>query len=267
MARDSEDETRSEQDRWATLASLESWLERPMLVLSFAWLGLVLFELISGETPALEIFGVAIWIVFIFEFAVRLALGPRKLAFLKGNWLTAIALLVPAFRIFRSLRVLRTARALRSMRLVKVIGTANRGMNAIAASMGRRGLGYVLGTTTLVVLLGAGGMLAFEPSQRVAGGFDDYGDALWWTSMLITTMGSQFWPETPEGRILCIILSLYGLAVFGYITASLASFFIEHDSGARADVASEISALRNEIVTLRRTLQDKDSIVHDTGSL
>jgi voltage-gated potassium channel len=51
------------------------------------------------------------------------------------------------------------------MRLVRVVGTANRGMNALRSSMRRRGLGYVLALSVLITFLGAGGMLAFEPAQ------------------------------------------------------------------------------------------------------
>jgi voltage-gated potassium channel len=244
-----------DQDRWAALEQLDSWLERPMLVLSFAWLGLVLIELLAGEAPALEIFGTAIWIAFIVEFALRFILAPSKKRFLRDNWLTTIALIVPAFRILRSIRVLRTAKALRGMRLVKVVGTANRSMNALGESLGRRGLGYVLATTTLVAVLGAAGMLAFEPAAKVEGGFRNFGDALWWSSMLITTIGSQTWPATTEGRILCFLLSLYGLAVFGYITASLASFFVERDAGRSGDARSDIQALRSEIEGLRAELK------------
>ena len=90
-----------------------------------------------------------------------------------------------------------------------------------------RGLGYVLGLTLLVTLLGAAGMAAFEPASEVAGGFDGFGHALWWTAMLMTTMGSDFWPRTPEGRVLCVLLALYAFAVFGYITASMASLFVD----------------------------------------
>jgi hypothetical protein len=30
--------------------------------------------------------------------------------------------------------------------------------------------------------------------------FDSYGDALWWTATIITTLGSQYWPATAAGR-------------------------------------------------------------------
>ncbi|MDQ4062206.1 MAG: ion transporter [Pseudomonadota bacterium] len=245
-------------ERLEALSQLEDWLQTPMLVLSFVWLVLVLVELVWGTWQVLEIFGTVIWIVFILEFALRLALAPDKLGFMRRNWLTVIALLVPALRMFSALRAMRLVRGLRSLRLVRIVGTANRGMNALRATMSRRGLGYVLTLTVLVTLLGAGGMLAFESAAEVQGGFTGYGDALWWTAMLLTTMGSQYWPQTAEGRLLCLLLSLYGFAVFGYITASFASFFVGRDAASEeTDVAGsrDIAALRDEIAALRAELR------------
>lgn len=246
-----------EPERLNALEQLDAWLRTPMLVLSFVWLAFVVLELVWGSSRLLEVFGTVIWIVFIIEFLVRLALAPEKLAFLRGNWLSVLALVAPALRLFRLFRVLRFARAARGLRLVRIVGTANRSMNALRASLGRRGLGYVLVLTVFVALLGAGGMLAFEPAADVQGGFTDYGDALWWTGMLLTSLGSDFWPKTVEGRLLCFLLSLYGFAVFGYITASFASFFVGRDAVApEAEVAGaqDIAALRNEIALLRRDL-------------
>ena len=105
-----------------------------------------------------------------------------------------------------------------------------------------------------VALLGAGGMLAFEPTGEVEGGFTSYADALWWTAMLLTSMGSEFWPRTPEGRLLCLLLAVYGFAVFGYITASFASFFVGRDAGStEGEVAgaADIAALHREVAAMR----------------
>lgn len=251
------------RERWSTLHQLEEWIETPMLVLSFVWLVLVVIDLVQGVTRATEFFGVAIWIIFILEFALRLTLAPEKLAFVQRNWLTAIALVVPAFRLFRAIPLLSAARAARGVTLVRIVGTANRGMNALRASLRRRGLGYVVGLTSLVAFLGAGGMLAFEPASQVRGGFTSYADALWWTGMLLATMGTDFWPQTVEGRILCFLLALYGFAVFGYITASFASFFIDRDAeSAEAQVAGvkDIVALRRELASLRAALAAGRSI-------
>src|SRR3712207_5600578 len=96
-------------------------------------------------------------------------------------------------------------------------------------------------------------MLSFEPASEVEEGFRDYGEALWWTAMLLITMGSEFWPKTGEGRFLCFLLALYGFAVFGYITASFATFFIGQESRSKDDVpgAADLDALRDEISGLR----------------
>lgn len=233
-------------ERHAVLAGLEAWLATPMLVLSFAWLALVLYELAVGSVRLLETFGTIIWAIFVAEFAVRLAIAPDRLQFLRRNWLTVVALAVPAMRLFATLRLLRAARALRGLRLVRIVGTANRGMNALRSALSRRRLGYVVALTVLVALLGAGGMLAFEPAHEVPGGFTSYADALWWTAMLLTTMGSAFWPQTPEGRILCLLLSVYGFGVFGYITASFASILVGRDTGPAQPAESRSAAAASE---------------------
>ena len=244
--------------RWKTLEQLDEWLKTPMLLLSLAWLAIVLLELTGRTSPFLIWVGTGIWILFLIEFAIRFALAPEKLPFLKKNWLTVIALVVPALRLFRAFAILRAARVLRGVRLVRVVGTLNRGMNALRRTLRRRGFGYVLALTLLVLFVGAAGMLSFEPADQVEGGFTSYGDALWWTGMLIASIGSDFWPESAEGRVLSAMLSVYGLAVFGYITAAFASFFVGRDAAsAEGEVAGslEIAALRREISKLEATLR------------
>jgi voltage-gated potassium channel len=215
-----------------------------------------------GESQLLSTFGTAIWVIFLAEFALRALLAPDKLAFLKGNWLTVLALALPALRLFRALRVLRAARALRGVRLVRIVGTANRSMNALRATLRRRRFGYVAGLTLLLIVLGAAGMLSFEPAGEVEGGFTSYGHALWWTAMLVTSIGSDFWPATTEGRVLTLLLSIYGLAVFGYITASFASFFVGRDAETtEGPVAGsgQIDRLTEEVRQLRLELTARGS--------
>lgn len=144
------------EERWNALRDLEEWLQTPMMFLSFIWLLLVIVELVWGTTRVLEVFGTAIWIAFVVEFTIRLAFAPEKGYFLRRNWLTVIALVVPAFRLLRGLRFLRLARAARGFRLVRIVGTANRGMNALRTSLSRRGLGYAVVLTVLITALGAG---------------------------------------------------------------------------------------------------------------
>jgi voltage-gated potassium channel len=252
-------------ERREILERLEGWLETPMIVLGFIWLALLIAELRWGINPFLEILGTVIWAIFILDFVLRLVIAPDKLSYLKNNWLTVIALVVPALRILRIVRVvrlLRVARATRGLRLLRVVTSLNRGMKAISASFGRRGFGYILALTLIVNLAGAAGMYAFE--REMARGFDSYGSALWWTSMLLTTMGTEYWPQTAEGRVLCFLLSLYGFAVFGYVTAALASYFVGRDANTEdAELVSakplnelrrELAAVHEELRALRKNL-------------
>ena len=246
--------------RWRLLEDMDEWLTIPMALLSLAWLVIVVWELVSGSSELLSTVGSVIWIIFIAEFLIRLALAPAKATFLRSNWLTLIALALPALRLFRALRVVRAARALRGIRLVRIVGTANRSMNALRVTLARRGFGYVTGLTVLVVLLGSAGMLNFENAREVQGGFGSYWDALWWTGMLVTSIGSEYWPSTVEGRLLTLLLSLYGLAVLGYITATLASFFVGRDAQDKEGPVAgsrEMAKLAREIRCLRRELESR----------
>jgi len=74
----------------------------------------------------------------------------------------------------------------------------NRGMSALSTTLSRHGVGYVVALTTMVTLAGAGATYAFERNVPNPSGIHDFGTALWWTAMIMTTMGSAYWPETHE---------------------------------------------------------------------
>jgi voltage-gated potassium channel len=225
---------------------MERWLEGPMVFLAFVWIGLMIVEFAGGQSAWLEKSGNIIWIVFIADFLLRLFLAERKFAYVRRNWLTLISLALPALRIFRLTRVLRLSRATRGLRLLRLTTSLNRSVRALMRSMSRKGVGYVLALTLIVTFSGAAGMLALEEGQ-----FTTYWDALWWTAMIVTTMGSDFWPRSLEGRILCLALASYAFSVFGYVTAALASFLVER--GQPRDV-SEHRKLQDELVELRNAV-------------
>jgi voltage-gated potassium channel len=256
-------DTRSlDRERHELLQRLNDWLEAPMIFLAFVWLALLIVELTWGESRAFEIAGTIIWIVFIVDFAIEMVLAPRKLEYLRSNWLSAVSLLLPALRIFRMVRIFRlsrlfrAARVGRSLRLFRVVSSLNRGMRALGASLQRRAFGYVVSLTLMITFAGAAGMYAFE--SAMPGGLGSYGEALWWTAMVMTTMGSQYWPQTLEGRLLCLFLSLYAFAVFGYVTATLATFFVGRDAennDAELAGAAQLAALREELRGLREDVR------------
>ncbi len=245
----------ADRERGEVLARLTAWLETPMVLLGLVWLVLLVVELTRGLTPFLDALSLWIWALFVLDVGLKFAIAPRKAAFLRANWLTLLSLVLPALRVFRvvrALRLLRVARAARGVRFFRILTSLNRGMRVLGASMSRRGLPYVLGLSVLVLAGGAAGMYAFE-QEAAGGGFDGYGDALWWTAMLLTSLGSEYWPETGAGRLLCFLLGVYGFAVFGYVTASLASFFVGRDAADDAGElpsAEALDALRAQVAAL-----------------
>ena len=239
------------EERDTLLEQLSRLLDGPMTVLAFAWLVLVILELTVGLSPFLSTVNDVIWGLFVVQFALELSIAPRKVDYLRRHWLTAVSLLLPALRVVRLARVALTLRAARGARLLRVVSTVNRGMRTLGQLMGRRGLGYVVALTAIVCALGAAGIYAFE-RDVAAGAIPSYGVALWWTAMTLTTMGADYFPRTAEGRLLGLLLAIYGFAVFGYVTASIASLFIARDESHAGAEASgpQVDALRAEVAAL-----------------
>ncbi|GAB3811208.1 potassium channel family protein [Pontibacter rugosus] len=252
-----EEKQQLDKERYELLERLQDALEPAMVVLGFIWLVLLVVELIWGLGSVLQLISNIIWVIFILDFVVKFILAPHKLLFLRHNILTTISLAVPALRLFRITRAFRlvsTVRATRGLRLVKVVGSINRGMRSLGKAMKRRAFGYVLTLTLVVTVAGAAGMYALEGDY----GIKSYGDAVWWTLMLLTSIGSDYFPVTPEGRVLCLLLAMYGFAVFGYFTATLATFFIDRDAGSEESEmvgSAQVKALQQEIQLLRHELQ------------
>jgi len=201
--------------------------EWPLLLLSIIWLFLLVLDLLQKLKDFYLFLFYLIWFVFILNFIIELWIAKKKRIYLRKNWLTAVSLFIPAFRIFRLTRALRFFKYFRTgrgLQLIRLITSFRRGMKALAVSLNQRGFLFVLVLTVIVVFTGAAGMYAFE--RETTRDLSTYGSSLWWTAMIITTMGSDEWPRTIEGRILTLILALYSFSVFGYITASITTFFV-----------------------------------------
>lgn len=223
-----------------------------MIILGLAWVVLLVLELYLGHSPVLVALGLTIWAIFIVDFLFEIIIAPSRAHYLKTNVLTALSLLAPAFRVLRTVRLLRAAKAARLTRgvsLLRIVASANRSMAILKRLLARWGFGYVIALSAVIVLLGAAGMYALE---RGAPGFRTFGESLWWSAMILTTMGTQYWPETPEGRLLCFLLALYSFTIFGYVTAYLATFLIGSDERRQeaGELRDEMRKLGDEVKKL-----------------
>jgi voltage-gated potassium channel len=192
---------------------------------------------------------------------------------LRANIVTAISLVIPALRIFRITAAASAFRVARGLRLARMVTSVNRTMLALQQITRHGGFRYVILLTVAIVLTGSAGIYAFE--KDADSGIRDFGTALWWTSMMMTTMGSDSWPRTPEGRLLTVLLALYAFAVFGYVTATIATFLIGRDADqTRAGRASqtemrlvlqELIELRAAVAEVRQLSRSPKNVLADRG--
>lgn len=255
----------AQDERWELLDNLQALLEPAMTALGLVFLGLLLADYAgTGLGPfgserisqALQV----IWAIFLVDFIVRLVVAPSKLPFLRANWLTMISLALP---FLRPLRAFRAVRGVRSLSLVRLLGGMNRGMRVIRRITQGAQLAYV-GLLTLVVML-AGGVGVYFFEQNIAGApIRTLGDAIWWSSSLVTTINNEKYVVSPEARTIAILMRVYAVSVFGYITASIATYLIgasgpgEQQQVENSALRSEITDLRNEIVAMRQVMERDD---------
>jgi voltage-gated potassium channel len=266
MAHNNEERQAAESERWELLHWLDRMMAGPLVVLSFVWLALLVLEFVVGTDTRLELLFYAIWVVFILEVVVQLVIAPNRRSYLRRNWLKVVALIVPALRALRALsalRFLRAAGAVRSASLLRLLTSLNRGMGALSRTLDRTGFVYVVILTVLVIVVGSAGLLFFETGAEVAlpSGITTYGEALWWTAMAMTTIGTEL---SPVGWL----LSIYAIGVFGYVTATIASHFLGLGSGSplagagasppdNSRLADELARLREEVHQLNAQLESR----------
>jgi voltage-gated potassium channel len=244
------------------IKSLAKKIERPMFLLSFVWLIVIIAELVNGMNQWLLVLGTVLWALFVFYFGLRLGVAPHRTLFLRRNWIFILAIVVPILRFFPFLQRVPLARALTAtfgMQVVWIFASADQGLRYLRVTLGSRGLGFVLTFTTIVIFAGAAGMFYFEQNSPGPQGIHSYPKALWWVAMQITNIGSGFFPMTSGGRLVCLAISIFAAAMFGYLTAVFATFFIGQEAkDPKSAIANQTSIhqLSSEIALLRKLIED-----------
>lgn len=220
-------------DRGELVNRVNRALDLPLALLSLVMLGLVLTDLLVEVPPAgrawLARANWIIWAVFALEFLAKLLIAPERRQYLRTHWFDALVVIVPMFRVVRALRVLRVTRAFPLFRLAAFMGMGLRGTRAFVAHYQ---LGYLLVLSGLVTVGGAAVMFLLErdvPGTR----FHTFGDALWWSAALMTTIGSDLNPRTGLGRLVAFVEMLFAMVVFVYVVGALSSELLHKRHGPR----------------------------------
>ena len=233
---------------------LDRYLDVPLALASLALVLLTVIELtgeVSGPWEArLAALGWALWGLFFVEFAAKFALAPVKRHYVREHWLDALIVLLPFLKV---LRVVQLARALPALRLLVFGG---RGSQSTLELLKRRRLGQLAIISGMVILIGASlGFLleAGAPGSRI----EDFGDALWWSAALVTTIGSDLYPVTAAGRILSFLIMIYAIGIFTYFIGSVASVLVAFDASRTQKQGDKggVELSEDEVEALRSILK------------
>ncbi len=171
------------------------------------------------------------WVVFGLDYLVRITLAEHRWRFVGTHLVDLVILLLPMLRPLRALRV------------ITVISVLNRRLRDVRG----RVITYVVGTVGLVGFVAS---LAVLDAERDAPGatITTFGDAVWWTLTTISTVGyGDLFPVTFEGRLVAASLMVAGIALLGVVTASLASWFVEHLRRSDEEMTEDLEEVSADI--------------------
>ncbi|MCL0100628.1 ion transporter [Peptococcaceae bacterium] len=166
----------------------------------------------------------AVLIIFAVDYFVRLAVAKDKKHFIKTHIPELIAI-IPFESIFQLARLVRLVYLIRLIRLFRAIIIFKKYYKTVVSLFQTNNLHYVTIATIAIALLGAVGIQHFE---RDTGNIKNFGDALWWSVVTITTVGyGDISPVTTYGRILAAFLMITGIGFLGMLTGTIATYFVD----------------------------------------
>ena len=249
--------------------------DRIVTILAILMILVVILENVATAPGLLLLAKVANWIIwlgFVAELSVKVALSSDRLRTVRDSWLeVAIVLLTPPFvPRLEDLSPLRGAPALRLLRLLRFLRLGLAGLQALRGLrrlFGRHHLGYIACAMALIVLLGGITLFLLEAET---GTVRDFGDALWWAVVTVTTVGyGDITPKTGTGRLVAIGVMLVGIGFLSILTANIAAYFVEaRQETAETAVRDQFTALETRLTEVMVILQKHTELLGaiSTGS-
>ena len=233
--------------------------ELPMLLLAISMIPLLLIpwllELSANVNRTIVAIDWFIWAAFVFELGTKTYLAPARRRFLIRHWYDVLLVVLP---FLRPLRVVRSARALRLLRVTRLLTFVARLSKTTRVVLTRHRLDYTLAVAMTAVFASAAAVYYLE--RGIEGSIDDFGTALWWAIVTVTTVGyGDYSPSSAAGRGVAVLLMLIGIGLFGIVAANIAALFITNeDEAGSEELLNEVRALRDqvdELTTLVRANQ------------
>jgi voltage-gated potassium channel len=204
-------------------------------------LALISVSFIWIENKSFQYIDITVWLIFVTDVLIRLFKAESKWNYIKKNPFDIIAI-IPFDSIFR------LARLARLFRLFKAVAIATHFAKPFFNILKTNGLHKVITFTIALIFLSSIPIHFFETS------IETYEDALWWSIVTATTVGyGDLSPETGIGRVIAVILMIFGIGLIGMITGSIATYFLSGDK----EEDPSIEFIKKELDRLDKLTQDE----------
>jgi len=210
---------------------------------------------VNGQTgDAFLVADWAIWTIFATEYLLGLAVSDNRQSYLYRAWIGLVVVIVSFPLLPAALALTRLARLARLFRLARLVAFGARAFPALKATLGRRGLVYVLALFVLLVVF-AGALMSVAEPQTVHG---NMWDGIWWAVVTATTVGyGDISPVSAVGRLIAVALMLFGIGLTATLAASVAAFFVSGDQGAdMRDVVSRLDRVERLLEEVKAKTSD-----------
>ena len=161
------------------------------------------------------------WVAFAADLLFGIYKSSDKAQFLKKHPLEILAVVLPFLRPLRLLRFISFG--------TLVFEKVNLG-KSIAIT-------FKVVVTALFLTYLAGIEITMAERGKPGATIESIGDGFWWAITTLTTVGyGDIYPTTTEGRFIAVGLMVSGICVLGFISATVAAWFVkmtQDDSGHR----------------------------------
>lgn len=203
---------------------LDRYTGPPLLMLSVVFTVSVIVGFTPDLSPTwttnLELIQWVIWAIFALDLLVKVTIAQKRLRYLGDNWAMLLIVLLPFLRPLLLLRG-----------FIAAIVAIRQGQRVAQ----RRGIDLALALTIVVLAACSVAMYVAESGEPDAN-ILTLGDAIWWSLTTVTTVGyGDTYPVSTVGRGIAVLLMGTGITLFGFVTASLAAFFVDTDRQAQVD--------------------------------
>lgn len=176
-------------------------------------------------------------IIFLLSFFIELFLSDNKWRFIKRNFFFFLVS-IPYLNIINEWDIHFTSDQLYFIRFIPLV----RGAFALAVVVGYISNNKIssLFASYLSIMVSAvyfASLIFYEKEFPLNPAVKDYGDALWWACMNVTTLGAPITPLTATGKVLCVGLGGLGMMMFPLFTVYFTNLVVEHNKNAKAKLS------------------------------